>query len=36
MSKISDPSSIKGEIGLLAIERTQPTDVAFSNLKVWL
>ena len=35
MSKISDPSSIKGEIGLLAIERTQPTDVAFSNLKVW-
>ena len=35
MSKISDPSSIRGEIGLLAIERTQPTDVAFSNLKVW-
>ena len=35
MSKISDPSIIKGEIGLVAIKRTHPTDVAFTNLKVW-
>jgi hypothetical protein len=25
----------KGQIGLMAIERTQPTTIAFSNLKVW-
>jgi hypothetical protein len=35
INQFSDPSLTKGGIGLVAIKRTLPTDVAFNNLKVW-
>jgi hypothetical protein len=34
-NQFSDSSLTRGQIGLLAVERTNPTDVAFTNLKVW-
>ena len=35
LATVEDQSSSSGAIGLMAYDKTQPTEVAFRNMKVW-